>query len=327
MVIYHYGHYGRGTDVGPWLALITEFGFLGVQLFFMISGFVILWTAMNKSSLEFVVSRVSRLYPTFWVCVLLTAATRFALDYSVTISQLLANLTMLPGALRQMPLDDVYWTLVIEIKFYAIILCLLLARQLPSIRRWLAFWLAISVLAAIYPRWLHMAAFDQFSAYFIGGCYLYLLRTQFSTGLLIPFAICAALGVHNAIAIQSQFTHDDSPQADLWAGIFMIAEYTVFLGISLRRIRLPAIPLWGWLGAMTYPLYLSHAGTVGNLGMRYLQETPARFAIMMGTALLLAGTLAAVIERKGCVALNRRLLYWLNRPGSRAMSRTDSARE
>ena len=272
MVIYHYGHYGSGTDVGPWLAQTTEFGFLGVQLFFMISGFVILWTAVNKSALEFIVSRVSRLYPTFWVCVLLTAATRFALDYSVTISQLLANLTMLPGALRQMPLDDVYWTLVIEIKFYAIILCLLLAGQLPSIRRWLAFWLAISVLAAIYPRWLHMAAFDQFSAYFIAGCYLYLLRTQFSAGLLIPFAICAALGVYNAIAIQSRFTHDDSPQAALWVGIIMIAAYAAFSSPPLRRIRPPS----------AFTLGLARRHDLSALSMSCRHGRQSRHAVSQG---------------------------------------------
>src|SRR5262245_60873355 len=52
----------------------TRFGYLGVTLFFMISGFVILWSSEARSAGEFVISRVSRLYPSFWIAVLLTAA-------------------------------------------------------------------------------------------------------------------------------------------------------------------------------------------------------------------------------------------------------------
>src|SRR5579859_2983882 len=90
VVLYHYGH---PVDLGS-LAQVTEFGFLVVPLFFMISGFVILWTATKKNAVEFVASRLSRLYPTFWVCVLLTAATLYATDQRVTAAQVLANLTM-----------------------------------------------------------------------------------------------------------------------------------------------------------------------------------------------------------------------------------------
>ncbi len=50
----------------------TRLGFVGVELFFMISGFVILWTVNNKTGFEFVCSRISRLYPSFWICVCLT---------------------------------------------------------------------------------------------------------------------------------------------------------------------------------------------------------------------------------------------------------------
>jgi len=54
------------------LAEITRFGFLGVDLFFMISGFVILWSADNRTALEFAVSRVARLMPSYWVSMTIT---------------------------------------------------------------------------------------------------------------------------------------------------------------------------------------------------------------------------------------------------------------
>ena len=309
VVIYHYG---LPADVGQPIARVTEFGFLGVQLFFMISGFVILWTATNKTPAEFVISRLSRLYPTFWVAVLLTAASLYVLRGTFNPGVVLANLTMVPGPLRQPMLDKVYWTLVIEIKFYGLILCLLLARQLAHIRGWLGGWLGVSVLAALFPS-LHVLALDQCSVYFIAGCYLYLIRTRGAGADLPPLAICAVLSVHNAIGMQANFTHDPSFRATVWIGAIVIAQYAVFLGLALRRLSLPASPAWGWLGAMTYPLYLIHAGTVKNLGLQYLPEGPGRFTIMLASAVLLAWILGRTIERKGCAAVSRRLTQSWNR--------------
>ena len=283
VVIYHYGH---ASDLGG-VSKVTEFGFLGVQLFFMISGFVILWTAMNKSALEFIISRVSRLYPTFWVCVGLTAITLYAIGTPVGLHQMLANLTMIPGPLGQIRIDDVYWTLVIEIKFYALILFLIIGRQLTHIRRWLCGWLAVSLLAVALPR-LHVFVLEQFSVYFIGGCYLYLIRTRFMRLDLLALALCAGLSIYNAIGMQADFTHDPSVRASVWTGLIVLGEYAVFLAVALRHLKVPSLPAWGWFGAMTYPLYLIHAGTVENLGKHYLTAGPvlirdhARHCIIAG---------------------------------------------
>ena len=309
VVVFHFGH---PSELGPALGRATEFGFLGVQLFFMISGFVILWTAMGKSAPEFVISRISRLYPTFWVCVGATAATVYFLRGQIGLTTLLANSTMIPGILRFPMLDEVYWTLVIEIKFYGVILGLLFARQLTHIRSWLVGWLLVSLLAAFYPR-LHAIALNNLSVYFIAGCYLYLIRTQRSLIDLLPLGLCAVLSVYNAVGMQVNFTNDPSRFATVWIAAIVTAEYAVFLSVALRTWALPALPIWGWLGAMTYPLYLVHSGVVQNLGSHYLLPGPVKFGVMCASSLLLALGLAAAIERKGCSAVNR----WLLRSWSR----------
>lgn len=316
VVVFHYG-YADLRDSS--IFYVTKLGFLGVQLFFMISGFVILWTAINKTALEFLASRLSRLYPSFWICVTLTAIALGLCGNPVSFRVFLANLTMVPGQLHQPMLDKVYWTLIVEIKFYVIIMALLLTRQLNHIRLWLALWLTLSVLAAlpVASHMLRYIALDQFSVYFIGGCYLYLIRmSRASLGLLIPFAISVAFGVYNALGIQETFTAEHTLRVQWCVAIVVIAEYALFLAVAMQRLALPQLKLWGWLGAMTYPLYLIHDGTVENIGLTFWQRFsgPVRFFMMFAASLSLAWLLATWVERKGCAAFHRGLLAMLRSP-------------
>ena len=50
----------------PGLAAVTHFGNLGVDLFFLISGFVILMSAWGRGVGDFAVSRVVRIFPSYW---------------------------------------------------------------------------------------------------------------------------------------------------------------------------------------------------------------------------------------------------------------------
>lgn len=80
MVAYHYtavfGNLFWGVpsrEVFPKLSAVTAYGAMGVQLFFIISGFVILMSAHGRPVGQFAASRISRLFPAYWTAVLLTA--------------------------------------------------------------------------------------------------------------------------------------------------------------------------------------------------------------------------------------------------------------
>ena len=80
VIMYHYTFRGlilngERIPLFPAIEVVTKYGYLGIGLFFMISGFVILFSALNKSPLEFVISRIDRLYPVYWVAVSITATT------------------------------------------------------------------------------------------------------------------------------------------------------------------------------------------------------------------------------------------------------------
>lgn len=122
---------------------IIEYGATGVELFFIISGFVIFMTLERcKSSKDFIVSRFSRLYPAYWAAVTIT----FVL-YLITINlgfhetpnknlflTYAVNLTMLQRYFRISSIDGQYWTLIVELVFYVFMWLLFVTKQLKNIK-------------------------------------------------------------------------------------------------------------------------------------------------------------------------------------------------
>ena len=76
VVLFHYAFRGYAAHSSsmpyPLLEAVAKYGSYGVELFFLISGFVILMSASGGSLKHFVISRIVRLYPAFWVCCTLT---------------------------------------------------------------------------------------------------------------------------------------------------------------------------------------------------------------------------------------------------------------
>lgn len=74
VMLFHYTAYYRKLFNTPFSENVDfKYGFYGVSLFFMISGFVIFMTIKKcNTASEFAFKRFTRLYPTFWVCVIIT---------------------------------------------------------------------------------------------------------------------------------------------------------------------------------------------------------------------------------------------------------------
>ena len=98
------------TQPGPPL-FYFPYGYFGVNLFFMISGFVIFMT-LNKTryAVDFIVSRFSRLFPAYWVAIALTYSIVAVLGLpgkEVSVRDLLLNLTMFQEFLGAKHVDGV----------------------------------------------------------------------------------------------------------------------------------------------------------------------------------------------------------------------------
>ncbi len=114
-----------------------EYGRLGVELFFMISGFVIYMSIKNiNTPVEFIKKRFYRLYPLFWISLIFTSLVMFFFplpDTKNSFAIFFANLTMLPSLFGQVAIDGVYWTLKYEFFFYLFILFLLIFNKYKNI--------------------------------------------------------------------------------------------------------------------------------------------------------------------------------------------------
>ena len=276
VVLYHYtgarSHSWREGSEGafPWLQPVTIYGSLGVELFFMISGFVILMSAWGRTVPQFVASRIARLYPAYWLGVIASSAVLFVTGLqlagsqwsSIGIEGFLYNLTMLQTAFVVPHVDGVYWTLFIELKFYALLgLLLIVGITRTRILILCAIWPALGALALASGNPHPLALLDpQYAPFFVMGMLVYLLRRDgFSP---VPVVLLTANWIYS-MALSFRFADAiGGAGAGTAQPIVVMTVFTAFLVTLMIATLTPVAAIdWRWLtvaGALTYPLYLLH---------------------------------------------------------------------
>lgn len=268
VLMYHYTARNITVDgikvpLFPSIAVISKYGFLGLNLFFMISGFVILFSAMNKPAMDFAVSRIDRLYPTYWICVTCTLVAAYLFGQGFSLNQYLWNLTMFNDYFNVPDLDGVYWTLHVEIKFYLCIFLLMILGFIHQHRIWLTLWLLVTLSYLILHQPFFMGWFISpfYSSYFIGGILFYLLYTG-DRGLINHAYLILTLAISMIYSTKQVdgFISSPSMMDRFFAAIIVFASYVFFYLVSMKKIAINKSKNWVLLGALTYPLYLIHAG-------------------------------------------------------------------
>ncbi|MBL1088238.1 MULTISPECIES: acyltransferase family protein [Streptomyces] len=288
---------GWGNDpqaFSPELYHVAQFGWLGVEVFFLISGFVICMSVWGRTLGDFVKSRVSRLYPAYWVAVLLTASVLTLwprVRSADSLETVLTNLTMLQQGVGVSDLDDVYWSLFIELKFY--LLFALVVYKGVTYRRCVLFcglWTVAGVVAyKADTSFLSVWAIAPYSPYFIAGIAFYLMHRFRPTMLL--WAIVAVeflLAQHYVKGRVVMNLGDKAATAHDWPAR---------IGVLLAFLLMAAIALgvfdgvwWRWLsraGSLTYPLYLLHMYIGFTLIALLRHRLPAPVLLMSIIALML----------------------------------------
>lgn len=289
VVLFHAAAFGGDAPIWPadpsnaplsWLQPVAWMGWIGVQIFFVISGFVIAASAQTSLAGTFLKKRAIRLLPALWISASLALLARAL--WGEPIGELL------PSFLRTLVLspkgpyiDGVVWTLVVEAVFYlstAVVIffsasfggneralyrfALLLGATSASFT--VLYWAveamqSVPIAGAIAP-YVKSFVFDVIlfrqGVFFALGMLLYQVvnrgMTRQETLIIFALSLACALQIFNNVGALMPALE---PIA-VWA----IATGLIYTGALYgdRLIKRDLRPIMRPVGLMTYPLYLNH---------------------------------------------------------------------
>ncbi|MEV6330319.1 acyltransferase [Streptomyces sp. NPDC051909] len=315
VVLYHYvglnSAWGRNSGhIFPTLHPFAVWGWLGVEIFFIVSGFVICMSAWGRTVGDFAVSRASRLFPAYWAGIAITALALWILPELPELkkieqwSDILVNLTMMQSGLGVPNLDQSYWTLFVEFKFYALFAIVVLCGV--TYRNCILFCSIWTLAAVAAPttgfKLLHFFAVPHYAPYFIAGIAFYLMRRYRPTPLLWGIVIIQFLLAQHYVRgrMNTNLGTHLSESLPTWpARLILLLGFLAIAAIALGlfdRIQ------WRWLttaGSLTYPLYIIHMA-LGIAVIHHFRDrvapAPLVASVVLGM-LILAWLIHRFVER------------------------------
>lgn len=304
VVLCHYTSICHRLDV---LGFSFTWGSYGPHLFFLISGFVIFMSLGRcKSSVDFVFSRFSRLFPVYWLGVVFSTVMVLCFISGRTVSptEFFGNLTMCQTWLRIPDIEVSYWTLGVELKFYAIALVYFLVQRRIGIEAFAGVWiLSIAAFRALdaaigLPHILATPLIVDYGHLFIAGIMMYQLKftgTSWSRHTLI------------AVAIPLQFL-SDGVESTFIVSAFLVTFYLFVAG----KLAFVAVRPLVYLGSISYSLYLIH-GIMGHAIIINLSEYTSSATVLMLVPIVISMALAHVITSRWEVPTLVYLRSWYKR--------------
>ena len=315
------------------------FGWVGVEIFFVLSGFVIAYSAYGLASsnistmphIVFLHHRLKRLVPAAFICSVFTAIVLLVSGSMTTYRVLLSwvrTMSFLPQApwpILHIPyVDQSYWTLSVEVGFYALVYLLLRLEKIGTLPfvvgtlgsisslHWILFFLAHRHAARLdawtYPQGLHALASMLLiihGCYFAIGVFLWLCLFRGVTWQRVAvLCLCIVGGV---IQIMHHW-YAYSPARDrisvLLAVVVWLASIVLIVACTLanQKIQLAlgrrGSVILRRVGLMTYPLYLVHQ----EFGVNLIQASHRKIgegcaaALAIGCSLVIAYIVSKFLE-------------------------------
>jgi len=307
-----------------------ERGAFGVDLFFVISGFIVCHVAAADPG-QFMLKRIFRVVPLYWLCTIVLFGIALAAPHLMQatrgdVTELLKSLFFVPFVKSNgnvHPLLYLGWTLNYEILFYALFaLSLVLAPRRPHL-------LAVALLLGLFAtgRLVH---FDHVPLRFwtapiviefvFGITAYHVWRSGVLARLPALAAVLIALGAWLTMAAVRS---DDEMRPLLW-GLPAMVLFLATLSLE-RRWHVPA--LWLLIGNASYSLYLTHAYVIQALQKKVMpldSFAPTKVALMLLAVVVCCALAAAtfwLIERPSNLWLRRRFLRRRRAPPIDGLSR------
>lgn len=319
VVAFHYLF--RGAAAGgfleegyPQAAGGAIYGYLGVHLFFLISGYVIAWSAEGRNWLDFAVARFVRLYPGFLVCMTVTFVVMLAVQPewgSVTVRQYVANLFMFAPALGEGFVDGVYWSIVLELIFYGWVTVALMSGAFQTLRLELvAGWLVLSAVNefSIGSEAVRLLFVTEYGPLFASGILIHHIQTRGrSAEALVLLAASLMLSTSLMVVGKSWMqAHYGTSVPMIGLAAANLLMHGLLVAAILLRTKVSPTRLSLAVGGLTYPLYLLHQN-IGYVSIDALSPLVGKWlaAVLVATAML---TLSWLIWRWAETPMRRSLM-------------------
>jgi len=260
VVLFHFTYgYDNGLNLISNNKFYFKYGYLGVHLFFIISGFVIFMTLEKATnSTSFAISRFSRLFPAYWTAILLTIIITTLLSVPFqkniyTIKQVLVNFTMLQFWFKIKDVDGAYWTLAVELTFYIIMWLLYITKQLNNIQWICTIWLLLSIIFSSFTlplqNYINVILILKQAPLFCAGIAFFLIKTKGDTVYLHLLVLASII---TELLILSDTTKDLVPH------LIIISLFLVFYLFIFEKLKFLSNAVFVFWGSISYSLYLIH---------------------------------------------------------------------
>jgi len=305
----------KNIITGPlvWLAVHARInvGILGVGIFFLISGYVILLAVERESIGEFIVRRIFRIFPASVVVIVLTAFVTSAYCYASgtasphTLASVAASVFLVSNDFHLLATVPVLWTLRIEVIFY-ILMAILATFGALSLRALVVTSIICSAIAIGTHSAAQSISFDALGICFLlVGSIIYRVHAsgRLKDGIWIIVGLVLFFGTRNAIHYLAGKAIGGLDSANAaWA--FAIFISAMVSGLSWRGF----LPL-RWVADISYPLYLVHIplawivfAILASRGFGMLSS-----GLIVGALILFVAWFVHVAVEKPCQNFSRRL--------------------
>ncbi len=313
-------HWGKGVEGAGDVPTVVSLGILGVDVFFILSGAVVIHTALNRSWSDFARRRFLRVFPVYLLATLAMIVWGVVKGQAAFEPSDLNQLSGLALWTGPAPIISVAWTLFYEVSFYILVALLILVRgrldEKAAMRGVQAF-LVLSLIAAMYSEpLLDFLTLAPYGPYFALGAAVGICSTAADVRRSLPTILVAAFLSYGVLADRIAVFVPSPGSTAVWAlGVLSLA--LVFLvwdrvfhkqsrvGVRVRESIVV-------LSLMTYPIYLLHQ----DFGVRLVNVFAVRgvahsVAFAVSGAVLLAVTWAVVRFFEPLArAVIRRMFAW-----------------
>ena len=260
------------------LHIMMHGGAYAVALFFMVSGFVIVYVAQRETRREFVIRRALRIFPPLWISiVVLLLAYMVALAYSdapalraYAVTEVLAQpnptpyilaaMTLTNYLLGTLPVNGVAWTLIVEVLFYlhvAVLLPVFKTRPRQAIAIAFGVLLLVQIFARVHWMMFLLAVNLTYVTFLFLGSLVYLrwadrIGNRFFAVASIAFALLFMRGIRD-IVLQPPFTLSGY-------GVSYAFAWMSFVVLLLLDARIRLGRIMEFFSRISYSLYLNHGG-------------------------------------------------------------------